>query len=106
MGNGILSLTPCCVGAYLYWSTFVLRKTDTVAFVPCETIGTLNVSPKKLICVTIVLRSNFLMDKEAHLSRFILRDKKTHLSHVIFINYLSHIFLTAIEVRRFTAFQM
>jgi hypothetical protein len=65
-------------------STFVLRKTDAVAFVPHETNATSNVYPKKLICVTNVLRSSFLRDKKAHLSHVFFRDKKAHLSHVIF----------------------
>jgi hypothetical protein len=56
------------VGAHLSRSTFVLRKTGAVAFVPRETNWTSNVYPKKLICVTNVLRSSFLRDRKAHLS--------------------------------------
>jgi hypothetical protein len=74
----------CCVGAHLSRNTFVLRKTDAVAFVPHETNETSNLYPKKLISVTNVLRSIFWRDKKAHLSHVPLRDKKAHLSHVIF----------------------
>jgi hypothetical protein len=61
-------LKGCTVGADLSRSTFVLRNTDAIAFVPRKTNGTSNVYPKKLICVTNVLRSSFLRDKKAHLS--------------------------------------
>jgi hypothetical protein len=66
-------------------STFVLRKTDGVAFVPHETNRTSNVYPIKN---SFVLRSSFLRDKKAHLSHDILRDKKAHLSLVIFYKLL------------------
>jgi hypothetical protein len=52
-------------------------------------------STKKLICVTNVLRSSFLSDKKAHLSRVFLRDKKAHLSHVIFYELFVTYFPTA-----------
>jgi hypothetical protein len=76
-------------------STFVLHKTDAVAFVPHETNGTSNVYQKKLICVTNVLRSSILRDKKAHLSHVFLRDKKAHLSHVIFYELFVTYFPTA-----------
>jgi hypothetical protein len=55
----LLIIRRCAVGAHLSRSTFVLRKTDAVAFVQHETNGTSNVYPKKLICVRNVLRSSF-----------------------------------------------
>jgi hypothetical protein len=88
-------------------STFVLRKTDAVAFARHEASRTSNVYPKTLICVTNVLCQVFSRNKKAHLSHVfygtrkhiclmcfmgqestfascILWDKKAHLSHVFY----------------------
>jgi hypothetical protein len=99
------------VGAHLPRSTFVLRKTNAVAFVPYVTNGTLSVYPKKLMCVTNVLRACFLRVKKSHLFHVFVRDRKAHLSHVIFYElfvtlFPRHKFFFRIEVRRFTSCQM
>jgi hypothetical protein len=82
------------VGAQLSRGTFVLRKTDAVAFVPHETNGTSNVYPKTHLCDKCAPIKIFKGQESTFVS-YVLRDKK-HICLISFsMNYLSHFFPTA-----------
>jgi hypothetical protein len=84
-------------------STFFLRKTDAVSFVPHETNGT----QKTHLCDKCAPIKSFKGQESTFVSGF-LRDKKAHLSPVIFYELFVIYFLTAnlyfrIEVRCLTS---